>query len=408
MHPVFDIRTLFFIGALTCLICAVMLHASRKLHRPSIPAIGWATALEACMAAAMLLIALRGAIPDTLSIVLANALGTGGAALLFESVRRLTGAPPMTAFAIGAFSLGAASQIALGTAPEWHLQRLLVSSAFQGGFALAVLPCLIARRGLEPTIPLNWAIGFGATYALAHAARTVHTLASGVTVAAGGMVTGNTTVVLVVALFALTPMIYAMIVLGMVNGRVAIELRQLATTDTLTGLLNRRSFLERGDATLRAAIARGETVALMMLDLDRFKTINDTHGHAAGDRALRHFARVLRRTAPPESAIGRYGGEEFCLLAHGSDPGSLIEAAETIVNTLRSEPVANEARPIALTVSAGVAIAPTDGTSIEDLLLAADRRVYLAKAFGRNRAVAADQAPHERPVRIPSHTLVPV
>lgn len=408
MTTIFDIRTLFFIGAVTCAICAVMLYSSRGLHRPSRSALVWGAALEACMTGAMLLIALRGVVPDSASYAIANALGTGGAAVLYESVRRLAGARPQPGLALTAFAAGAGAQILAGLHPESHLIRLLLSSVFQGGYAAAAVPLLLSRRGIDPPVPLAWAIGFAGFYALVHLTRSAHALASGVTVTSGGMVTGNTSIVLVAALFALSPMIYAMIVLGLVNGRIAIELRTLATTDTLTGLSNRRSFLEHARGEIRSATGAGRAVGLMMLDLDRFKSINDAFGHAAGDRALVHFARVLKESAPPGAAIGRYGGEEFCLLASGDTADSLATSAQEIVDALRARPVLHEERPIRLTVSIGVATSPVDALELEDLLLAADRRLYLAKTFGRDRVVTRDEAPDEAETSPQALTLLPV
>jgi diguanylate cyclase (GGDEF)-like protein len=165
-----------------------------------------------------------------------------------------------------------------------------------------------------------------------------------------------------------------------------------ASTDPLTGLLNRRSFEERA-----ANLVAGQRFGLIMADLDSFKTLNDVYGHSTGDRALRRFATVLRSTTSPEDAVARIGGEEFVVLVPfaGTDEGAAL--AERLRAELRNQH--HGAEP-AFTVSLGVA----EGTDIDDLhnvIAAADRALFAAKAGGRDRVVVASALPVPPPAGAP-------
>ena len=223
-------------------------------------------------------------------------------------------------------------------------------------------------------------------------------------------------------MFALTPIAYALILMSLVHGRVAAELWAIATVDTLTGVRTRRSFIDKARRVLDAAAAgratnrateepaSGAQAALMMLDIDHFKRINDRHGHAAGDRVLVRFAEELRAVMPPGAVVGRYGGEEFCMLLPGASLAEGAALAQVICNRVGSASFSQGDPARVATVSIGVAGA-SDGQTLEELLLAADRRLYLAKDWGRNQVVATDRpVPSlDSPRRERSHVkLVPV
>lgn len=166
------------------------------------------------------------------------------------------------------------------------------------------------------------------------------------------------------------------------------ELRQLATIDSLTGLYNRRHFLELCERELHRTRRYRLDVGLLMVDVDHFKTVNDTHGHDIGDQVLRLIARLCRDNLREADVLGRLGGEEFAaLLPHAS----LREAGE-VAERLRGA-IAETAFPLPdgqmlrFTISIGAcAVAAETGTT-GDLLKAADRALYIAKRDGRNRVM---------------------
>jgi diguanylate cyclase (GGDEF)-like protein len=156
-----------------------------------------------------------------------------------------------------------------------------------------------------------------------------------------------------------------------------------ARTDGLTGFLNRRTT----ENELRALAASGAPFALAMIDLDKFKVLNDTYGHEAGDRALRIFAEAARATVRAGDLIGRWGGEEFVVALPGCGLTQLLEGLARLRGTL-GEAVARAGVPV-FTASFG-ATDSTAAASVEDLLRLADAALLEAKAQGRDRVVVAE------------------
>lgn len=180
--------------------------------------------------------------------------------------------------------------------------------------------------------------------------------------------------------------------------RLNVELQELANRDDLTGLNNRRYFLETLDREIARSRRHGRHLSVIMFDVDRFKRFNDTFGHLAGDEALRAMARVLKDNLRACHVAARYGGEEFVILATETDkPGGMI-FAERLRNQIRETAItgpAGEALP-SLTISIGVATYDEDGSDSTALIGAADAALYRAKEAGRDRVCAAE------PVREPT------
>jgi len=163
------------------------------------------------------------------------------------------------------------------------------------------------------------------------------------------------------------------------------ELRHQATHDALTGLPNRTLLADRLGAEIRRSIRLDERFALLFLDLDNFKRVNDSLGHAAGDKLLQEAGRRLRDCLRPNDTVARYGGDEFVVLS--SDLAS-VEHALVILNKLRNSfesPVRLDGQEVYVTFSAGIALYPADGQTEEILLRNADTAMFRAKALGRNQ-----------------------
>jgi diguanylate cyclase (GGDEF)-like protein len=177
------------------------------------------------------------------------------------------------------------------------------------------------------------------------------------------------------------------------KARLVAELRRLSLRDELTGVGNRRAF----DEALRQEIARARRadgrLALVMLDLDRFKAINDALGHPAADEILVGFATRLRLVTREGDRVFRYGGEEFALLVAGADAAAGLAVARRAVRATAGAPFAAGPRSVGVTCSAGVsALAPDDDPAGARLVARADAALYAAKGTGRNRAVAGEGA----------------
>jgi diguanylate cyclase (GGDEF)-like protein/PAS domain S-box-containing protein len=168
------------------------------------------------------------------------------------------------------------------------------------------------------------------------------------------------------------------------------ELRNLATTDALTGLPNRRAFFARMDEAL-SRLRRGldQTMMVLMVDLDHFKSINDRFGHASGDVVLKHFAAVLRGEVRGVDFCGRIGGEEFAVLLPSADCKDASVFAERLRSKVEMSSVMVADQLVSITVSIGVAIINVNDTTAEESLMRADCALYRAKAGGRNRVEIA-------------------
>ncbi len=167
------------------------------------------------------------------------------------------------------------------------------------------------------------------------------------------------------------------------------EAERRAQTDPLTGVLNRRSLLERLEAVGAQARARGLPVALLFLDLDHFKQINDTHGHAAGDACLRAIVGPIQSELRQSDVVGRYGGEEFVVILSGANSGAAGLIAGRMLARVADVRVEGFGAPIRLTCSIGIASSDTLGVWGEHLLARADAAVYAAKRSGRNQVQIA-------------------
>lgn len=164
------------------------------------------------------------------------------------------------------------------------------------------------------------------------------------------------------------------------------ELRAQAITDELTGLLNRRGIFHRVDNELALVARDGRPLCVLVVDIDNFKTINDTHGHAVGDEVLREVSNRMRRQLRSYDDVGRHGGEEFAVTLPACDPAGARSVAERIRDSICAEPIQTSAGAVAVTVSAGVASADArSGHDTSSLISTADQALYLAKENGRNR-----------------------
>ena len=191
-----------------------------------------------------------------------------------------------------------------------------------------------------------------------------------------------------IALMAIAPITVASVMSA--RNQLLAGLQHLATHDPLTDLLNRRAFSDIAGKQLAAAVRLKRPVAFLMLDIDHFKSINDTYGHGAGDQVLAKLAASMRKGLREQDFLGRLGGEEFAVLLVGCTPEQAIVIAER-VRTVFATTIVDlyDGRRVTATVSIGLAVAETPLASMESLMLAADKALYIAKSVGRNRVVRA-------------------
>jgi two-component system cell cycle response regulator len=172
------------------------------------------------------------------------------------------------------------------------------------------------------------------------------------------------------------------------NARMMHELEQMATTDGLTGLHNKRAMLEAAGQKVLAAARFGRPLSVLICDIDHFKAVNDTYGHDVGDLVIKGLGEVLLRQKRATDIVARFGGEEFVVLCEQTDePGAML-LAERIREDLEKTTFHVPAGPVKVTGSVGVATFPAAGRDWDTLFKAADEALYASKRGGRNRSTA--------------------
>jgi two-component system cell cycle response regulator len=179
---------------------------------------------------------------------------------------------------------------------------------------------------------------------------------------------------------------------ALVRTRLYEQAERMATIDGLTGLLNRRTFNSLLEQRLREAQRYSRPLSLLLLDIDHFKKVNDSHGHPAGDSVLKGVARVAQKQARETDLVARYGGEEMALILPQTDARGAWAIAERIRKAVEAAAHATEQGALRVTLSIGVATWTSGGDSPDDVLQAADKALYRAKENGRNRVEASDPA----------------
>lgn len=162
-------------------------------------------------------------------------------------------------------------------------------------------------------------------------------------------------------------------------------LQRLAVTDPLTGAANRRRLFEQGESEILRTRRTGEPTAMLMLDIDHFKQINDAHGHPAGDAVIRALATEATKMVRAIDTVGRFGGEEFAILLPLTGTPGAIDIAERLRASVAALAMTWQQEVISFTVSIGVAVATTSTADFDELVTMADTALYRAKNAGRNR-----------------------
>lgn len=171
---------------------------------------------------------------------------------------------------------------------------------------------------------------------------------------------------------------------SLANARMFAKLEELATTDGLTGLLNKRVLLELGQQKVRAAARYGKPLSVIQTDIDFFKKVNDTHGHDVGDQVIKGLAGILRRLKRGTDYVARFGGEEFVIICEETDAQGAVILAERVREELMRTTFHATSGPFQVTCSLGVATMPADGATWDELYKATDDALYASKRGGRN------------------------
>jgi diguanylate cyclase (GGDEF)-like protein len=176
------------------------------------------------------------------------------------------------------------------------------------------------------------------------------------------------------------------------------ELKQLASIDPLSGCMNRRAFHEAAESLLRAAQGQRTELCALMCDIDKFKTVNDTYGHAVGDLVIQQVAKLLKSTLRPQDVLCRFGGEEFCILLPGVNMIQAFVIAERIRFKIEAQagPGVRAVTGLRVTSSFGLASVNLGATDLKSLIEQADEALYASKQNGRNKVTRYDDLVVER------------
>jgi len=334
---------------------------------------------------------------DSAVFAVAVVLITAVPSFFWAGVRHFSGLRVLRwamALPFAAFAAATAIPLSLGTSPQ--LATGVVS--FLAWSAYMIPACVDLWRGRSERLPARRPL---AAFLLLHSLIFVFGVAD--------MLLGTFAAQSVVPLFSAFGLIYfesiiftmgATFAMAMlVRERADLSFREETRFDVLTGASTRRSFFETAQRHVERAAISGEPISLIMFDLDRFKQINDTRGHAMGDVVLRGFAETARLLLRPSDVLGRFGGEEFIALLPATPVESAVGIAERIRRAFCESFRTLDGKPLKATVSAGVATL-TPGGSFDEAMWEADRALYAAKEGGRNRVRRAGNPEGDRLVRI--------
>jgi diguanylate cyclase (GGDEF)-like protein len=385
----FDLRTAIVVGALmTVLTNALLLLSWRSLPRALHPSLRWWLAGMVLHPLGFGLLALRGLAPDWASVVLANTALALGLACMAVSLRSFYGLPERRRELAGLCLLAALLALWLTYAqpsPHWRIVTLtLLLAALLGSSARAVF----RRGGPSGRVP-RLTGGLFALATLAMLTRAGHETWSPALEA--DLFKAAPVNLVCLGMLLLLPVLTTVGFLLMCTQRGQEELERTARLDHLTGIYNRRAIEDLAARALSAARRHGIPLAILILDLDHFKHINDQYGHEAGDQALIETVRRMRQIMRAEDLVGRQGGEEFVALMPDIDLRSAHAAAERLREGFAARPMTVHAGhgpiEVTVTVSVGVTALQADDRLFSHLLRRADRAMYAAKAAGRNRVM---------------------
>ncbi len=387
-----DVKTAFLLwateaGTLAMLLAVVWLRARGEKHYLMF-ALGFAA-----HAAGIVLVTFRGQIPDFVSIQIANFTALSAYGFWLSGVRYLDQRPPLSIAAIPSLMWLAGNLLPLVRETFAYRVALYDVAAATGYLMMAAV---VTNARFSSDRHRKALIGIWLTQALLNlgfaVAVAINNPANFKEISISGLV-GIAGIVGFVGSIAVLAKI--------LMDRSADRLRMLALTDPLTGALNRRGLLDEFETIRSRASEAKRNVALLVFDLDRFKKINDSHGHQAGDAVLTSFTQSCRSLMPSNACFGRSGGEEFAALLDVTSMHDAVLVAEAIRRTVADKPIAFGGQIIRTTASIGIATLPAAEADFDRLMSGADRALYKAKARGRNRTAVLTG---EKVLCVPSST----
>ncbi len=380
----FEVNTLFLLtidveAILGLLLLLVWVQNTR------VTAVAWWACAHLMRSASVMLYGLYGSVPDLISIDLSNVILFSAFGVTWNGARVFNGraALPGSLIAGAALWLFASQWPGFETGAEsrGQLSSMIIA-------AYIWLTAYEFWRGRSEPLVSRWpAIVLFVTHGAMFLLRTP--LNSFLHGKDGDHILANAWLsVLSLEAFLMT-IATAFILLAMSKERTELRHKTAAMTDPLTGLLNRRAFLQDAEALLQQQISRDRPIGVLLVDLDHFKSINDRFGHAAGDKVLQIFAKVTQSNLRQTDLVGRLGGEEFTVVLADASVDNAYVVADRLRNAFAVAAAVVDGHALHATASIGVSVIVDPGQDLAKLITLADQALYLAKARGRNRVEVA-------------------
>jgi len=380
-----DVHTLFLVTIYVEAILGLLLLFA-WVQNTAIRAVAWWGFADLLRAASVVLFGMYGSVPNLISIDVANALLFTAFALTWTGARVFDDRRPLPILLFGGAALWLVLCRMPAVADAWDV-RVLLSCGIIAAYIWAT--AYEFWRGRGEALVSRWPAIF---MLFAHGALYLLRTPSGAMLpwSPTGNVVFQSVWMTVLSFQALLFTIsIAFILLAMAKERTEHRHKTAALIDPLTGIANRRAFLQDGEMQLRRQAIDPRPIAVMLLDLDNFKSINDRFGHAVGDRVLQLFAEIARNSMRRSDLFGRLGGEEFAAILVDTSRENALAIAERIRAAFAKATQEVEGRPVVATVSIGIVISYDAVLDISALLAQADHALYRAKDNGRNRVEIA-------------------
>lgn len=385
-----NLQTLVYVNSILVSI-VILSHMVLIIWNPSIPGIPLWAAGNLALGSGFYLLVLRPYLPVFFTIVLANTLILCGYYLIYLGIRKYMG---KRLFSHKAFILFIIFYI-LYEGYFSYSSFDLVNRASLSAMATAILSFLISWETLQKltvrSIPYLFFSGTFFIHALFNLLRSFFLLfmPDQTPFFQGGGMAKLLFSELVVFIFAIT--------LGyifLISARLVEKLRQQAEIDHLTEIFNTRALSKLAGKALSMTRRNDTILSVLLIDIDHFKKINDSYGHAAGDKILRDFARTLSRNIRPSDVVGRIGGEEFTILLPDTDKAEAFKVADRLRSIVETTKFRHKNATIQFTISVGVTSSDGKGKDFDIIMREADTALYQAKKEGRNKAVPYDGSDH--------------
>lgn len=386
--PPLDLRTIVFVTGVMGGLMALVLYSMRRTYPASIQGLREWSGGPLWIFVSTLLFGGRGTLPDFVTVVLANLALLAGTLLLLAGTVRFFNRSWPPGLLPGALLMVMPLLWWWGVYSPNYSSRLVLGNLIMAGVSIGMATLIASHdRRSFPARFTVLVLGLLATVTLGRAISAfLHPVGH-------DLFSNSWPQVVYLTGFSFGILLLTIGLVLLADERLRQELNHLVSHDSLTGALSRHALFQQGQREMERARRNNKPLAALMLDLDHFKHINDSHGHLVGDRVLKDFADRVQNTLRRIDVLGRFGGEEFLVLLPEADADQALAVAERI----RASRTRDSALPVC-TVSIGLAVvqnpAESSNNALLDTLIArADEALYRAKAGGRDRTVVADTTP---------------